>query len=440
MMKPLSRRALLRGAGTAISLPFLEAMLPAFVTTPDVPVRLMYVYAPTGMMMNEWTPATAGTDFELRRILRPLAPYRSDLTILTGLGDNPGRALGDGNGDHARAASSYLTGAHPKKTQGADIRAGISVDQIAARSLAGRTRFASLELTCEDSRQAGECDSYSCAYQAISWKSETQPLPPEMNPRLLFERLFGEMDISASPAERENRRAYRQSILDLTLAQTQTLQGKLGAADRRKLDEYLTSIREVEQRLSTAGQVPLPEGLAKPSGIPADYAEHARLLFDLVAIAFQTDLTRVVTFMMAREGGLRTYAECGVPEAHHSISHHGGRADLIEKLLKIEVYHLEQFAYLVGRLKGMKEGTGSVLDHAALVYGASMGDPNRHDHGKCPTVIAGKAGGNLRGGRHVIFPDETPMANLHLSLLDAMGVPTNHLGDSTGKLNFLTNV
>jgi Protein of unknown function (DUF1552) len=436
-MKHLPRRTFLRGLGASISLPFLDAMLPAFAAAPASPARLMYVYAPTGMIPEAWYPSAAGADFEFQRVMKPLEKFRKDILVVSGLGDNPGRALGDGNGDHARAVASYLTGAHPKKTLGADMRCGISADQVAARVLGKQTRFASLEVTCEDSRQAGECDSYSCAYQAISWKSETQPLPPEMNPRLLFERLFGDLDVSGTPAERKNQDAYRKSILDLTLQDTQRLQSTLGAADRRKLDEYLTSIRELETRIGKAESDTrqLPPGLAKPDGIPANFAEHSRLIFDLLAVALQTDITRVATFMLAREGGVRPYPECGVPEAHHSISHHGNNPELVEKLIRIQSYHMEQFAYFVGKLKSIPDGAGSLLDHSAIVYGASMADPNRHDHGRCPTLVAGNAGGRIHSGKHIVYPEGTPMANLHLSMLDAVGVPAEKLGDSTGKLD-----
>jgi Protein of unknown function (DUF1552) len=460
-MKNLPRRTFLRGMGASISIPFLDAMLPAFASAPASPTRMLYVYAPTGMMPDDWYPKTTGTDFEFQRIMKPLEKFRKDILVISGLGDTPGRPgggkkvvaantetwLGDpggahGAGAHASAVSSYLTGVSPKKTQGADIRAGISADQIAARSLGKDTKFASLEVTCEDSRQAGECDAYTCAYQAVSWKSETQPLPPEMNPRLLFERLFGDLDVSGTPAERKNQEAYRQSILDLAFQDTQRLQGTLGATDRRKLDEYLTSIRELETRIGKAEKETreLPPGLAKPDGIPANFAEHARLIFDLLTVALQTDMTRVATFMLAREGGVRTYPECGVPEAHHSISHHGGNVALIEKITKIQCYHMEQFAYFVEKLKATPDGDGSLLDHSAIVYGASMADPNHHDHARCPTLIAGNAGGRIRTGRHVSYPAGTPVTNLHLSMLDTVGVRVDKLGDSNGKLNLLTDL
>lgn len=396
----------------------------------------MFMYAPTGMMPNAWYPQTTGTDFEFPRIMKPLEKFRKDVLVLSGLGDKNGYALGDGSGDHARAAASYLTGTHPHKTEGADIRCNISADQFAAAELGKKTRFASLELTCEDSRQAGACDSYSCAYQSISWKSPTQPLPPEINPRLLFERLFGDLDLSGTPSQRANQAAYRKSILDLAYQDTQRLQGKLDATDKRKLDEYLTSIREIETRIAKAenDQQQVPVGLEKPAGIPPVFADHAHLMLDLLTIAFQTDMTRVSTFMLAREGGLRTYGEIGVPEAHHSISHHRRNPELIEKVTKIQCYHLEQFAYFVEKLKSTPDGDGSLLDHSVLVYGASMGDPNIHDHGKCPTLLAGNGKGGVKTGRHLRYDTQTPICNLYLSLLDIAGVPTEKFGDASAKL------
>jgi hypothetical protein len=443
-MKQLSRRTLLRGAGTAIALPFLDAMLPAFAkSTPEAPLRMMYVYAPTGLMPQAWTPPTTGSDFEYQRIMKPIEKFRKDILLMSGLSAHDlGTGGADGPGDHARAVGTYLTGVRIRKTQGADILAGVSADQLAARVLGAKTRIPSLEVTCEDNSAVGACDSYSCAYQTLSYKSPTEPLPPEMNPRLLFERMFGQMDVSADPVQRKNQELYRKSILDLTMQDTQSLQRDLGATDRRKLDEYLTSVREMETRLAKPGgdASEVPAGLSKPTGIPVDYAEHARLMFDLITIAFQTDTTRVATFMLAREGGVRPYPEIGVPEAHHSISHHGGDPVLIEKLIQIEVYHMQQFAYFIEKMKGIQEGSGTLLDHSAIVYGASLADPNHHDHDHCPTLVAGNAGGKIRTGRHVAFKPGTPMSDLHLTLLDTVGVKTDKLGNSDGKLDFLADV
>ncbi len=446
-MRQLSRRTLLRGAGTAIALPFLDAMLPAFAkstSTPAPPLRMMYVYAPTGIMPHAWFPTTTGADFEYQRVMKPLEKFRKDVLVMSGLSQHDvGIGGPDGPGDHARAVGTYLTGHRIRKTQGADIEAGVSVDQLAARAFAGKTRIPSLEVTCEDNYAVGACDSYSCAYQTLSFKSATEPLPPEANPRLLFERMFGQLDISADPVQRKNQALYRRSILDLTMQDTQSLKRDLGTTDNRKLDEYLTSVREMETRMqSSANDADLiPPGVEKPAeGVPFDYAEHARLMFDLITIAFQTDTTRVATLLMAREGGVRTYPEIGVPEAHHPISHHGGDPVLIEKLIKIETYHMEQFAYFVEKLKGIQEGDGSILDHSALVYGAGLADPNPHDHDHCPTVVVGNAGGRIKTGQHIAFKDGTPFADLHITLLDTIGVPTDKLGNSDGKLSFLPGI
>jgi hypothetical protein len=443
-MKALHRRTFLRGVGAAIALPVLDAMTPAFAAPGRVaqpPCRLMFVYAPTGVIPKYWFPETTGANFDFPRTVKPLEKFRDDVLFVSNLAHHNSLALGDGPGDHARAAATYLTGMHIKKTEGADLRDGISVDQIAARKFSAETRFASLELTCEDSRQAGACDSYSCAYQNMSWKSETQPLPPEMNPRQVFERLFGDLDVTADPGERARQRAYRRNILDITLHDTERLENNLGATDKRKLDEYLTSIREVEMRIQRVEKdTPLPPGVEKPVGIPTTFAEHAQLMFSLVTLAFQADLTRVATFMLAREGGVRTYPEIGVPEAHHSCSHHKGDPVLIEKVAKVSDYHAQQFAWFVEKLKSTKEGDGTLLDHSAVTYGAALGDPNIHDHIHLPTLIAGRANGKIKPGRHIKYPEGTPMSNLHLSLLDLAGVPTERLGDATGVLDHITDL
>jgi hypothetical protein len=438
-MNHLPRRTFLRGVGAAIALPVLDAMTPAFAKQAAAPGRLMIVYAPNGMMPYYWFPEKTGADFEFPRIMKPLERFRKDILVVSNLAHSNALALGDGPGDHSRAVACYLTGVHPKKTEGADIRCGVSVDQVAARKLGAATRFASLEVTCEDSRQIGACDSYSCAYQSISWRSETQPLQPEMNPRSVFERLFGDADLSLSPEARANQRAYRDSILDLTLRDTQSLQRDLGPKDRLKLDEYLTAIREIEQRLerSNENNPDLPEAMKTPAGIPPVFADHARILFDLITLAFQADLTRVVTFMLAREGGFRSYPEIGIPEAHHSITHHRGNQDWIERFTQINCYHSEQFAYLLDKLSAVPEGDGTLLDNSVITYGASIGEPNRHDHLHLPTLLVGNAKGRIKTGRHVKCGEKTPMANLHLSLLRVLGVEAERFGDSTGALTDL---
>lgn len=426
MKARISRRALLRGAGAAIGLPLLEAMGAAG----PQPTRLIVVYAPSGKIMPYWTPATTGTDFAFPRTLASLERHRKHIAVLSGLAANQGNALGDGPGDHARAASAYLTGVHPRKTEGSDIRCGVSMDQYAAAHFAQTTRLPSLEITCEDSRQLGSCDSYSCVYQSISWKSPTQPMPPEMNPRTVFERLFGDASLPAT------QRAARRSVLDLTRTETARIARDLGVADKRKLDEYLTSIREVETRMerATAHTGELPEA---PAGIPTSYREHARLLFDLSALAFASGATRMITFMLAREGGLRTYPEAGVPEAHHSCTHHMNNPELIEKVAKINAFHVEQFAYFLDKLQATKDGGGTLLDHTVALYGAGIGDPNKHDHNNLPALVAG---GRIRGGQHIQLAKDTPIANLHLTLLAMAGVPLDRLGDSNGRLDFVADL
>jgi len=433
MNKPLSRRAILRGLGAAVSLPWLDAMVPAFASPSSsaAPLRLAFVYVPNGILMNQWTPAADGPNFELPRILAPLGPHRENVLVLSGLAQNTGRPLGDAEGDHARASATYLTGVHPKKTDGAGICAGISVDQVAASHIGNSTRFPSIELALEDGRMVGNCDTgYSCAYSnTLSWRTPTTPLPPEVNPRAVFERLFGAID--ENPADRLKRRRNETSILDYVLDDARRLAAQLGSSDRGKMDEYLTSVREIERRIQVAetdGAQPDPS-IDKPTGVPADFPGYARLMFDLMAAAFQTGATRVSTFMLGREGSTRTYREIGISDAHHPITHHRGNAELIEKVARINVYHMEQFAYFLAKLKSTTDGDGTLLDHSMIVYGGGLSDGNAHDHGNLPVLVAGKS-----GGQHITYRTETPMNNLHLALLDRMGVRIDSLGDSSGEL------
>ncbi len=451
--KHLSRRTLLRGLGTAIALPALDSMIPAFAANKlqaaQAPTRMVHIYVPNGIIMEDWTPGTTGRGFEFKRVMKPLEPMRDKLSVLTGLTHNTGRALGDGPGDHARAASTFLTGVHPKKTAAADISLGKSVDQYAAEAIGKKTRISSLELTLEPGRQAGNCDSgYSCAYSNnISWRSATVPNPPETNPRVIFERMFGDVDPSESAASRAKRERYDKSILDFALEDTKSLQAGLGPTDTRKLDEYLTAVREIEERIVAAekenrASVNLAEiapGFEKPQGIPVNYAEHARLMFDLMALAMRADVTRVITLMMAREGSNRAYKEIGVPDGHHGLTHHKNNAEWIEKIRLINSYHVEQFAYFLKKLDSTRDHDGSLLDHSMVVYGSGLSDGNRHTHHDLPVVLAGKANGRITSmGRHVRYPYETPMANLFLTMLYHMDVPTGELGDSTGELNHIT--
>jgi len=454
MRRHLPRRTFLKGMGAVVALPALDAMTPAFASRLDrrslgegglstPPLRLAFTYVPNGVTMAHWTPAGEGAGFECSRILKPLERFREHTLVLSGLAHRNGRALGDGPGDHARAAASYLTGVHPRKTAGADIQNGISVDQIAAQHLGARTRFASLELGCDDSRTVGNCDSgYSCAYtNSLAWRGPATPMPPETNPRLVFERLFGDIDTSLPAETRARRLLYRRSILDLVTERTAAITATLGAADKRKLDEYLSSVREIERRIESAEQDPtdLVPVIDKPTGIPVLYPDYVKLMFDLQVIAFQTDLTRVVTMMMGREGSMRTYPEIGVPDPHHPLTHHRGNAEWIEKVTQVNVLHMELFAGFIEKLNATPDGDGTLLDHSMIVYGSGLSDGNRHTHEDLPVLLVGR-GGRFRGGSHIVYPKDTPMTNLYLTLLDRMGVPEERIGDSTGSLEHLTDL
>jgi uncharacterized protein DUF1552 len=455
----LPRRTFLRGLGALVALPALDAMTPAFAAHAFAarsggarlaeaageggPLRLVFTYVPNGVTMADWRPSAAGTGFEFTRILKPLEPFRDDMLLLSGLAHKNGNALGDGPGDHARAAASYLTGVHPRKTAGADIQNGVSVDQIAATHLAGRTRFASLELGCDDSRTVGNCDSgYSCAYtNSLSWRGPATPMPPETNPRLVFERLFGDIDTSVPADVRARRLLHRRSILDLVTDRTSRLMRDLGPTDRRKLDEYLTSVREIETRIERAEKDPtgLTPGIDKPTGVPVLYEDYVNLMCDLQIVALQTDATRVITMMMGREGSMRTYPEIGVPDPHHPLTHHRGNAEWIEKVTTINAMHMALFAGFVKKMKATPDGDGTLLDHAIVVYGSGLSDGNRHTHNDLPVALIGRGGG-LRPGRHVVYPADTPMTNLYLTLLDRVGVHPEELGDSTGRVEHVTEI
>jgi len=439
--KSLPRRAFLRGMGTAVALPFLDAMVPALAfgqaKPVKAPVRMAFAYVPNGIIMNEWNPEYEGKLTTFPRVLKPLEPYKDDLLLLGNLTHNTGRALLDGAGDHGRCCGSYLTGIQVKKTT-VDIRAGVSCDQIVAKHVGDQTRFPSLEVGMEDARQAGDCDSgYSCAYtNNLAWKSETQPLPPILDPRVLFERLFGNGRV-LSAAERARQSDYRRSILDFVNQDTRRLEATLGPTDKRKLDEYLTSIREVETQIDKAEKTnaQIDPHMEKPYGIPADFSEHFKLMTDMITIAFQADLTRVVTFLMTREGTSRPYRELDIADGHHPCTHHQGKADLIEKVTKINTYHVQQMATWVEKLKSIREGDRALLDNMMLVYGAGLSDGNRHLHEDLPTLIAGKGGNTINTGRRVVYRKETPMCNLHLAMMERMGVHMEHFGDSTGTVN-----
>jgi hypothetical protein len=441
----IDRRTALKGLGVAVALPALEAMAPAVALAAPaartLPRRLAFVYVPNGVNMTDWTPRTLGAGFELPPAMQPLQEVRDHLLVLSGLTLDKARPNGDGPGDHARAMSAFLTGCQPVKTHGANLRVGVSVDQVAARQLGQATRFASLEIGCEGGAQAGNCDSgYSCAYSHnLSWRSEATPNPKEVNPRLVFDRLFASANRREAAGSQARREQYNLSILDFVNEDAQRLRHRLGGSDQQRLDEYLTSIRDIETRLARASAPDAAAAaMARPAGVPSDYGEHLRLMTDLLVLAFQGDVTRVATFVYANEGSNRSYRLISVPDGHHDLSHHQGNREKLEKIGRINRFHLTQFAYLLRRLKSIREGNGNLLDNCMIVYGSGNGDGNRHNHDDLPILLAGRGGGTLTTGRHVRFPRETPLTNLYLSLLNRVGVSVRSVGDSTGRLPYLS--
>jgi hypothetical protein len=428
--------------GSAVALPFLDAMTPALASSKipgETPVRMMFVYVPNGIMMQHWNPDYEGALRELPRVLKPLEPLKDDILLLSNLTNHAGRAWLDGPGDHGRCCGSYLTSVHVRKTT-TNILSGTSCDQIVASQIGAKTRFPSLEVGIEDARQAGDCDSgYSCAYtNNMAWKSESQPLPPILNPRQLFERLFGN-GAQLSPEARARQSRIRRSVMDMVVADTKKLQSTLGPTDKRKLDEYLSSIREIELQLEKAEKdtTQINPGMEKPYGIPSDFAEHFKLMTDMVTVAFQADLTRVVTFLVTREGSSRSYREIGIPDGHHPLTHHRNDPVWMEKVAQINTYHVQQFATWITRLKAIKEGDSTLLDNSMIVYGAGLSDGNRHTHEDLPTLIAGRGGKQIKSGQRIVYRRETPIANLYLTMMDRMGVRVDHFGDATGRLEGL---
>jgi hypothetical protein len=402
---------------------------------------MAFVYVPNGVNMANWTPKGLGADFELPATLEPLKAHQKDLLVLSGLAHDAGRAYADGAGDHARASATFLTGCRARKTPGADIKVGVSVDQVAAQKIGNLTRLPSLELGTDKARLAGNCDSgYSCAYSFnISWKGEATPMPPEVDPRLVFDRLFGNGQSGEMAEARIKRDRYKKSVLDFALEDARKLKADLGYTDRRKLDEYLTAVRDLEQRIERANNfaTTLPD-YNRPTGIPRAYEDHLKLMFDLLTLAFQTDTTRISTFIMAHDGSNRQYPFIGVRDGHHDLSHHQGDEEKLAKIAKINRFHTTQFAYFLEKLKSINEGDGTLLDNSMIVYGSGLGDGNRHNHDNLPVLVAGKGGGTIQTGRHVRMAKETPMTNLFLSVLDRVGAPVDRIGDSTGLLPQLT--
>lgn len=446
-----SRRGFLRGLGATLSLPLLDSLTLGVARaawteeTPGMPpLRLAFAYVPNGIHMPHWTPGYEGALTELPPVLQPLAPFKRQMLVLTGLTHDKGRPNGDGPGDHARAAASWLTGSQALKSEGSQIRAGVSADQLAASVVGRYTRLPSLEIGAEPGRQAGKCDSgYSCAYSNnISWRNDSTAMAKEINPRAVFERMFGG-GTDREKAEGQARRArYQRSILDFVMEDAQALSRRVSGNDRHKLDEYLTAVREIEQRVERAEREALsrPAGVPDidlPQGVPASYEEHLRLLADMLVVAFQTDTTRVATFMFANEGSNKAYPFIGVKDGHHTLSHHENDHDKQMRISQINQFHTRQLAYLVEKLSQITEGSGTLLDQCLLVYGSSISDGNRHNHDDLPVAVIGGGGGTLLSGRHVRYPQETPMCNLYLSLLERMGVTETSFGDSTGRLRYL---
>jgi hypothetical protein len=441
-MTNIRRRTMLRGFGLCMGLPLLDIMHAkslASTTITKNPTRMAFVFFANGAIMDSWKPKAQGSQYDLPRTLEQLKEHKSEINVVTGLAQNWGRAHGDGPGDHARCASTYLTGAHPYKTSGADIKVGVSVDQAAANRVGNRTRIPSLELGLRQGRNAGNCDSgYSCAYSNnISWKTDRTPMAKEINPRLAFERLFG--DGKQNSESQKKRNFYKASILDLVKQDALLLKKQLGVTDQRKMDEYFQSVRELELRVLRAqdsSNVERPD-LQLPSSVPSDFQEHMHLMYDIMVLAFQTDVTRISTLMLGNAGSNRSYKMVGVNEGHHQLSHHRNDDALMEKIRKIDEYLAKGFSYFLKKLKSISEGEGNLLDHSMIVYGSGISDANRHSHHDLPIIVAGKANGTINTGRHIDLGEEVPLNNLFLSMLDRMDAGVTSIGDSSGRLTEL---
>jgi Protein of unknown function (DUF1552) len=436
--KHLSRRTFLQGAGATLALPFLESMIPAMSAhaATNSGTRLALVYVPHGAIMDKWTPKTDGPNFEFTPILQALEPFREYVNVVSGLGHK----AADSTAVHSLSPTTWLSGVRPKPTQGPDAYAGITADQIAAEKIGQDTMLPSMELATEDhSGLIGECDrDYGCIYMnTLSWRTPTTPLPMEINPRKVFERMFGQ---GSNAAERLARKQEDRSILDAFTQQAANLQKKLGSRDKNTMNDYLESVREIERRIQrtekeqTDPDITVPPS---PAGIPYSYEDHVKLMYDLLVLAFQANITRVITFMVAREISNRTYPQVGVPDGHHAISHHQNRAEKMEKNVKIQTYHIGLFAQFLERMQSTRDGDGSLLDHSVLLYGSNMSNSNAHNHFPLPNLVLGGASGRLTGNRHLRYPDHTPMTNLLLSVLDKAGVDVETLGDSTGRMTDL---
>ena len=441
--KAISRRTVLRGMGVTLALPLLDAMVPAATAlqrTAAKPVRrLGVVYHPNGVVYENWLPQGTGAEFQFSRVLSPFEKFRDRVVVVTGLADNQAEALGDGGGDHSRASGSYLTGVHVKKSD-TMVHNGVSMDQIAAHTFQRETQLSSLQLTVDNNNLVGSCDTgYSCAYSnTLSWLTPTLPLMSENDPRVVFERLFGSSD-STDARIRTARLRQDKSILDSVAARVKQLQLTLGSSDNTKVSDYLESLRDVERRIQKAEEQSareLPE-FDRPVGIPDDFDEHVGLLYDLQALAYQCDLTRVITFMYGREQSARTYPQLGISDPHHQLTHHQNDPEKLEKCTKIQTHHVSLFTSYLDKLQAIPDGDGSLLDHMVILFGSGLSNSDRHTHGPLPTVVVGGGAGTIKGGRHLVYREGTPLSNLHVTLLDKVGVPVDKLGDSTGKFSEL---
>ena len=451
--KPISRRTMLRGAcGAAMALPWLESMgaaAPLITSAKSTivrkaaagpPVRMAFLYVPNGMHMQDWTPkGKSETDFEMQKIMEPIADFKDQMNVFTGLTLDGAFAHGDGGGDHARSVASFLTGAHPKKTNGNNIRNGQSVDQVAAERIGHLTRMKSLELGTQDSAQAGQCDSgYSCLYTSnISWRTDRSPLAKEINPAAVFDRLFGEDNgPQLDPRSLARRERDRKSVLDFVQQEAKILSNKLGVQDKRKLDEYLYAVRDIERRLASTDKLDENErdvpDAPRPIGVPAKYGDHVKLLFDMMTLAFQTDSTRIISFMYSNAGSNRPYKNLSIKDGHHNISHHGGSRDKQAKISKINYYHVTLLRHLLTRLSNVPEAGGSLLDNCMVLYGSGIADGNSHAHKDLPICMFGGGGGSVKTGRHLRLRSGTPLTNLYRSMLERVGSPVDKFSDSNG--------
>jgi hypothetical protein len=442
--KAISRRTILRGAGTALALPLLDAMIPAFApAATTAPVRrLGVVYHPNGVIYDKWLPTGVGSQFELSPTLKGLEAFKDKLIVVTGLFSDQAEPLGDGGGDHSRACGSYLTGVHIKKSDSI-LENAVSMDQIAAKAFERDTQLSSLQMTADENSLLGSCDlGYSCAYSStVSWLTPTLPLMAENNPRVLFERMFGSSD-STDARVRAARLKQDRSLLDSVNDRVNQLQRTLGTADNRKVNDYLTALRDVERRIQKAEEQSSKElpDVPQPAGIPDTFVEQVRLLYDLQLLAYQSDLTRVITFLYGREQTGRPYPQIGVPEGHHPLTHHQNDPVKMEKCTRIQRHHIELFAEYLEKLRKTPDGDGSLLDHVILLFGSGISNSDRHTHGPLPTFVVGGGSGTLKGGRHLVYPEHTPLTNLQLTLLNKLGVPAEKLGDSNGQFHELSEL